>query len=305
MPRVSIVVATYNRSNVLRYAIDSVRWQGVADWELLVVGDGCTDDTPAIVERFRDPRIRFTNLPRNHGEQSVPNNVGIAQAQGDCLAFLNHDDLWFPDHLEQLLDAIDRTGADFAYSTSARIAPRGRVHLWGNSPEGRYAFWHSVPASVWLMRREVATRTGPWTSASALFDAPSQDWIRRAAAAGAVMQPVSRLTAVQITSGNRRRSYSNRDESEHAAVFAAMRDDQAYREQLLMAIANASSPMATYVNPLPLAGRAVKAAVARACVAVGVPPVAVFGALRYGRRGGLIRALRRTRGLSPSFGDRR
>ena len=66
-PHVSIVIATYNRSNVLRFAIESVRAQTVADFELIVIGDACTDDTAAVVNGFGDPRIRFENLPRNIG----------------------------------------------------------------------------------------------------------------------------------------------------------------------------------------------------------------------------------------------
>jgi len=49
LPRISVVTATYNRSNVLRYAIESVRAQGFQDWELIVVGDACTDDTSEVV----------------------------------------------------------------------------------------------------------------------------------------------------------------------------------------------------------------------------------------------------------------
>ncbi len=304
MSRVSIVTATYNRSNVVRHAIETVRWQTETDWELLVVGDGCTDDTAAAVASFGDRRIRFTNLARNHGEQSVPNNAGVAQATGDYLAFLNHDDLWFPDHLRTLQREIEKTGADLVYSLSARIDASGRAHIWGNSPGQRYAFWHPVPASVWLMRRELAARVGPWTPASALYDAPSQDWLRRALTCGAALRPVSKLTAVQITSGGRRDLYRLRHEDEHIAVLSGMRDDPAFREQLLTAIAEASSPMSTYVNPLRLGSQAAKATIARTCVAAGIPPVAFFSFLRYGRRGGFIRSLRRTRGLAPAFGDR-
>jgi hypothetical protein len=304
MPRISIVTATYNRSNVLRHAIETVRWQTCADWELIVVGDGCTDDTEQVVRSFADPRVRYIALPRNHGEQSVPNNAGVAAATADRIAFLNHDDLWFPDHLDVLTTGIDEAGADLAYTMSARVDPEGRPHLWGNSPGGRYEFWHVVPASTWLLTRELALRVGPWTSAARLYDAPSQDWLRRAHAAGARLQPVGRLTAVQITSGGRRRSYLDREEAPLAAMRHAMTVPSACRERLLTEIALGSSAMATYLQPVRLGARALKAAAARAAVAAGVPPVVLFSAARYGRRGGFIRSLRRTRGLSPAFGTR-
>ena len=305
MPAVSIVIATYNRSNVLKHAIASVRRQTLTDWELLVVGDGCTDDTAAVVASFGDARIGFENLPRNHGEQSVPNNVGAAQSKGEYLAFLNHDDLWFSDHLDTLVDAIVRDGADMAYGLSARIDAAGRVHLWGDSPAGVYRPWQPVPASVWLMRRELFARVGPWTSAHLLWDSPSQEWLRRAARSGATLRPVSRLTAVQITSGGRRNSYAERAEHEHQAWVRAMDNEVACREQLLTAIAAGSSPMATATRPLTHAGRVLRALVTGGCAAVGLPPAVLFNAVRFGRKGGFIRSLRKTRGLTPAIGDRR
>ncbi len=305
MPVVSIVTATYNRSNVLRHAIASVRRQTQTDWELLVIGDGCTDDTAAVVASFGDARIRFENLPRNHGEQSVPNNAGATQATGEYLAFLNHDDLWFSDHLETLVSAIERGGDDLVYSLSARIDAAGQIHLWGDSPAGVYRPWQPVPASLWLMRRDLFERVGPWTSASVLWDSPSQEWLRRAARSGATLRPVSRLTAVQITSGGRRNSYAERAEHEHSAWVRAMSDEVACREQLLTAIAAGSSPMVTATQPLTLGGRALRALVTRGCAAVGLPPSVLFNAVRFGRKGGFIRSLRKTRGLAPAIGDRR
>jgi hypothetical protein len=187
---------------------------------------------------------------------------------------------------------------------SARIDARGRAHLWSASPEGRFEIWHSVPASTWLMRRELAARVGPWRSAQTLWHAPSQDWIRRAHAAGARLQPVRRLTVVQITSGARADSYRNRESSDHELTWQTMSTDPRYRERLLTDIAIASSPMATYVRPAALASRTIKAAAARVAVAAGVAPVVAFSALRYWRRGGFIRHLRRTRGLPAHGGER-
>ncbi len=107
-PAVSVLTATYNRSNVLRFAVESVRRQTLSDWEMWVVGDACTDDTADMIREIGDPRIRFVNLPHNAGDQSGPNNEAVRLARGRFLAYLNHDDLWFPDHLEIGSPRIER-----------------------------------------------------------------------------------------------------------------------------------------------------------------------------------------------------
>ena len=109
-------MATYNRSNVLRLAIESVRWQTYANWELIVVGDCCTDDTADIVASFNDPRIRFYNLPQNVGEQSGPNNFGCQQARGEFIAFLNHDDLYFPRHLREAVRLLQEREVQLVFT---------------------------------------------------------------------------------------------------------------------------------------------------------------------------------------------
>src|SRR5438046_5361757 len=81
MPRVTVIIATYNRSNVLPYSIGSVLRQSFHDFELLVVGDGCTDDSESVVAAMGDPRVRWISLPANTGHQSGPNNEGLHQAR--------------------------------------------------------------------------------------------------------------------------------------------------------------------------------------------------------------------------------
>ena len=78
MPTVSVVIATYQWSSALRCALRSVLRQSFQDFEVLVVGDGCTDDSAAVVQAFGDPRLRWENLPANTGSQSAPNNRGFA-----------------------------------------------------------------------------------------------------------------------------------------------------------------------------------------------------------------------------------
>ena len=65
--------------------------QTYSDWELLVVGDSCTDDTEEVVAQFGDARIHYRNLQENCGDQSGPNNAALRMATGRYLAYLNHD----------------------------------------------------------------------------------------------------------------------------------------------------------------------------------------------------------------------
>ena len=115
-PRISIISATYNRSNVLIHTIESVRRSTFADGELVVIGDACTDDTTEVVAGFNAPRIRLTNLEHNFGEQSGPNIPGAEMARARYLAFLNHDDLFFPEHLERSLAHLETTQADLVFA---------------------------------------------------------------------------------------------------------------------------------------------------------------------------------------------
>ncbi|QEO08657.1 glycosyltransferase family 2 protein [Protaetiibacter larvae] len=196
VPAISIIMATYNRSNVLVHAIESVRAQTVDDWELLVVGDACTDDTEEVVASFRDPRIRFVNLPVNMGDQSGPNSVGIRLARGRRIAWLNHDDLWFPDHLAQLVDESVSSGADVVIARMFRVrelrrsegAWEGRVELPDLGEEFVLCGGVAYQASSWLMDARLARRLRDWKPAARLRYVSSQEYLYRAWSAGATIR---------------------------------------------------------------------------------------------------------------------
>lgn len=297
-PLVSIVTATYNRSNVLRFAVESVLRSTLRDWELIVVGDACTDDTADVVGSFGDARIRFVDLPRNCGEQSGPNNEGLRLARGRYIAFLNHDDLWTPRHLEVCTAGLERLGADLVFSLSLTLDHRGRTRLAGVTGAGDYDRLAFIPASSWVFRRALADRVGPWRPAQTLYLAPSADWLDRAWRTGARLRSVPEVTVVAILSGGRRNAYAERQSAEHERVARALESDPRYIESLATSAALAISREARYGLAAPLV-RAAKYASYRILSAAGIHPMSVHHALRYGRRGGFLDRLRRTRGLPP------
>jgi glycosyltransferase involved in cell wall biosynthesis len=106
-PLVSIVMPAYNRARLIRESIQSALEQTLSDLELIVLDDGSSDGTPAVVRRISDPRIRLFELERS-GHLSRLRNLGIERARGRLVAFLDSDDLWQPDKLQRQAEALDR-----------------------------------------------------------------------------------------------------------------------------------------------------------------------------------------------------
>ena len=192
-PTISVIIPTYNRSQTLRHAIQSVCNSSLTDWELIVVGDACTDDTAQCVSSFNNPRIRFVNLASRCGDQSGPNNHGIALSRGRYLAFLNHDDFYLPDHLAACVAELESSGADLVWVPCAvahpKAAPVGErpfsFALQGVPATSEYSPMATYFASSWVLRRDLADRVGAWRSPDRIYIVPSQDWLFRAWRSGA------------------------------------------------------------------------------------------------------------------------
>lgn len=105
MPHVSIITPAYNEEALIGQAMASVLAQTYQDWEWLVIDDGSTDRTPAIVEAANDPRIRLIHSGQQAGA-SAARNLGIGQAGGEYIAFLDADDTWLPEKLARQVDYL-------------------------------------------------------------------------------------------------------------------------------------------------------------------------------------------------------
>lgn len=112
MPTVSVIIPTYDRADVLPKAIDSVLSQTHRDLELIVVDDGSTDDTAAVVEGYEDDRVQYVAHETNRGA-NVARNTGIDAASGEYVAFLDSDDRWAPSKLERQLERLEQKGSEW------------------------------------------------------------------------------------------------------------------------------------------------------------------------------------------------
>ena len=305
-PVVSVIIATYNRSRVLAHAIESVRQSTLSDWELIVVGDHCTDDTAAVVASFDDPRMTFINLPQNVGDQGGPNNEGVGVARGRYIAYLNHDDMYFPDHLASSVEWCERSGADLVWSPLLMLLPGSeseaaagnwRFQLIGLSPGDDYDPRVFVLASAWLLRRELSVRVGPWRTARETFVTSSQDWLFRAWRSGARMRLKPGTSVLAIPASYRAGSYAAERSLEHEGLAAELRTNPRFREAAMESAAIAGAREASRYK----VGRALRSLVLRplysAAIASGVHPYAPYMALRHGRRGNFVSTVRRRTGL--------
>jgi glycosyltransferase involved in cell wall biosynthesis len=106
MPKVSVVIPTYNRADTILKAIDSVLKQTFHDFEIIIIDDGSTDKTYEIVKQINDKRIRYIRHEKNKGASSA-RNTGIKIAKGQYIAFQDSDDEWLPDKLEKQIVILD------------------------------------------------------------------------------------------------------------------------------------------------------------------------------------------------------
>lgn len=130
-PIISVIIPAYNAERTIRETIESVLNQTFENSEIVVVNDGGTDRTLEIVQSISDPRIKLFSYP-NSGK-SIARNRGIQLSKGEYLSFLDADDLWTPDKLEEQWQALqDCPEADVSYSWTNFIDGDGNLRYQGS-----------------------------------------------------------------------------------------------------------------------------------------------------------------------------
>lgn len=128
MPRVSVVIPTFNRAHCLMRAVRSVVAQDFEDWDITVVDDASTDGTVDVRGKLNEiigSRYKDVVLPPSGASRA--RNVGIAQTDSEWVAFLDSDDLWLPEKIGLQLQAAEAADAAFVYSDYFEFTDRNGV----------------------------------------------------------------------------------------------------------------------------------------------------------------------------------
>lgn len=165
-PTVSVVIATYNQAEYLSQAIKSVLRQTYEHWELIIVNDGSTDHTEQVVKPYlRHQKVRYYKKP--NGGQASAKNMGIREARGEYVAFLDSDDYWEPSKLlAQMaimqaqpsigvvyseIHSMDESGRQLIFERPSRYSGEVVGQLYGDN---------CVPFSSSMVRRSLLNRYG-------------------------------------------------------------------------------------------------------------------------------------------------
>lgn len=116
----------YNCGNFIGITLDSVIVQTYQNWEVIVVDDCSTDNTSEVVKAYmsKEPRIKYYKLGKNSGA-AVARNKAVDLAEGKYMAFLDSDDVWFPEKLTKQINFMKQNGYNFTCTSYTKIDEQG------------------------------------------------------------------------------------------------------------------------------------------------------------------------------------
>ena len=163
-PKVSVIIPTHNRADLLPRAVSSVLCQTCDDYEIIIVDDCSTDHTRETVSSWNEERIRYIRHTENR-RQSCALNTGIQKARGKYVAFLDDDDEWVPTKLERQIAILESGGPrvglvygwlDQVDDTTGRIQPRYRKTMTGDLSGDLLALSIPGPTITLMVRTQIA-----------------------------------------------------------------------------------------------------------------------------------------------------
>lgn len=164
-PRVSVLMTTYNTGELVCETIEAILGQTLTDWELVIVDDYSTDNTPELIQGYHDPRIRFYRNETNLGI-SHTRNKAIDLARGAYIAATDHDDISLPERLQRQVAYLDAHPEVVLVATAAKELRDGRLRsMYQGEMRAHVLAWRlythcSIVHSSICYRREVIERHG-------------------------------------------------------------------------------------------------------------------------------------------------
>ena len=164
-PKVSVIIPTFNRANLVGNAIQSVLNQTFRDFEVIVVDDGSEDNTKEVVSKFGD---QVAYLYQENQERSAARNNGIKHSRGQYITFLDSDDLYLPDKLKVQVELMDKNPEyGMSYSSSVWMDENNKyLHTWRDSlngwifPEMMLAIHNKITVPSVMINRRVLDDVG-------------------------------------------------------------------------------------------------------------------------------------------------
>ena len=151
-PKVSVVIPAYNHERFITTTVDSVLGQSHEHVELIVIDDGSTDRTGAILKGVGDPRLTYVHQENQDAYNAL--NRGLSMVTGDFVAILNSDDVFAPDRLRRLLQVQSETGAQCLFTDVVPIDDEGRELL---DPDFGWNIWHQKNRQFYFSCRDLYT----------------------------------------------------------------------------------------------------------------------------------------------------
>lgn len=210
-PLISVILPTHNRKDRIGDAVRSVLAQTYQRWELVVVDDGSTDATHAVVSDFEDERIHYHY--QDNRQLNGARNKGVSLASGDHACFLDDDDRFLDNHLEVLVKALnDRPGYDLYRSGLLLDYGGGKIESgfnYANDRDALVQFWEQAPGMFGILFPAELLRANPFAEEHLLLD--DFLWLNRVLPQQTLHQIDAHTAVVNVHPDQRSAGYLNRE----------------------------------------------------------------------------------------------